>query len=164
MSALTCDECGKPHPEFVEACDCALRARIVELEARVAGAMAFFQAYEINDLDDFAREMSDPILMAGLGAECAKRTKAHIARAKELETKTDLQQGFFNAAMDRAEKAEARVAELERGWDTVLLALGTIRKNAKSQIDGMNSMGVPDDAPERKAAIWYYTEANDALR
>lgn len=57
----------------------------------------------------------------------------------------------------------ARVAELETGWADVLLSLGAIRKNALSQIDGMNSMGVPDDAPERKAALWYYTEANAAL-
>lgn len=42
-------------------------------------------------------------------------------------------------------------------------ALKTIRANAMSQIDGMNSMGVPDDAPERIAAIWYYTEATAAL-
>ena len=93
------------------------------------------------------------------------------ARIVELETANkSYKQANLEAWADTQKLLEsndclrARVAELERGWDTVLLALGTIRKNAKSQIDGMNSMGVPDDAPERKAAIWYYTEANDALR
>lgn len=42
-------------------------------------------------------------------------------------------------------------------------SLKVIHANAKSQIDGMNSMGVPDDAAERIAALWYYEESHHAL-
>jgi len=35
------------------------------------------------------------------------------ARVEELKIKTGMQQGLFNAAMDRCDKAEAKVSELE---------------------------------------------------
>lgn len=36
-----------------------------------------------------------------------------LVKIDELKTKIEMQQGLFNAAMDRCEKAEARVMELE---------------------------------------------------
>jgi hypothetical protein len=40
-------------------------------------------------------------------------------RIEELEGTSNVQRGFFNAAMDRAEKAEARVAELDQATDII---------------------------------------------
>jgi hypothetical protein len=44
-------------------------------------------------------------------------------------------------------------------WDALL----KIGKFAKDQLDDMNVRDVPDNAPERIVALWYYTEAITAL-
>lgn len=62
-------------------------------------------------------------------------------------------------------EAQAEVFAIHDGpqHERLRKSLLAIRENAKSQIDGMNSLGVPDDAPERRAATWYYEEAHHTL-
>lgn len=58
-----------------------LNRRNAELESKISGLREFFRTYGIANLDDFMEHAADQELMAGIGAECAKRTKEYVAAA-----------------------------------------------------------------------------------
>jgi hypothetical protein len=89
MTPLERMVCGMSLPsdlDWIRAKD----ARIAELQGTIAGLREFFRAYGINSLDDFMAEASDKELMAGMGTECANRTKSYVAQATELKAELKL--------------------------------------------------------------------------